>query len=343
MLFVLGLEFSVDKLRRVWNVAVYGSGLLMAVITLLGALVAVLLGGSPVEGLAVGFCASLSSTAVVVTSLTSHELADREGHASVGVLVLQDMYLGILLAILPIMQHTESWHQIVWTVGNLLLATAVYLFMAYLINRVFMSLFLRWVVVRVSSPAAVALLGMLSHCFIMMALAEALGLSLELGCFVAGLQASSRNGYIERGIPLLVPVRDLFAALFFASIGLHIYPLFLYQQLPLLLVLTASIVAAKVVLGFIAFRFVFGYSGYIIALALSQVSEFAFVIAARSKGLGLISREVYYLVLGTTALSLLTTPFLLKVFRRRWRDDDDDDGGGGGGGSISRLPHSHPI
>ena len=163
------------------------------------------------------------------------------------------------------------------------------------------------------------MLALLAQCLAMMVVADYLGLSMELGCFVAGLQVSARLGNTDRAAALLVPVRDVFSALFFAAIGLHVYPKFLWQEWDLLLGLVAVLVGAKIVLAFVLYRWVFRHSprhALRAAVALAQLSEFGFVVAARAKVLNVLSREVYHLLIGTTALSLLATPLLWRVVRQ---------------------------
>ena len=189
-------------------------------------------------------------------------------------------------------------------------------------------------------------MALLAQCLAMMSVASFLGLSMELGSFVAGLQVSVRHTSAERPVALLAPLRDVFSALFFAAIGLHVYPQFLVQEWRLLLSLAAIIVAAKLALGFVVYRVFFRHSrrsALRIALALAQLSEFGFVVAARAKVLGVLSREVYHLLIGTTALTLLATPLLWRLAT---------GGGGGGGGAAggrgdpsqgSLLPRTRPA
>jgi predicted Kef-type K+ transport protein len=159
-------------------------------------------------------------------------------------------------------------------------------------------------------------LALLAQGLLLMLVADYVGLSMELGAFVAGLQVSSRHASSERAAALLAPLRDVFAALFFTALGLHVYPQFLWQEWRVLVALAAIVVAAKVVLGLVFYRGVFRYPAHTalrIAVGLAQLSEFGFVVAARAKVLGLVSREVYHLLLGGTALTLLATPLLWRL------------------------------
>jgi predicted Kef-type K+ transport protein len=113
-------------------------------------------------------------------------------------------------------------------------------------------------------------------------------------------------------------VRDVFSCLFFAAIGLHgVHPSLIMREAGLLLLLTIGTVIFKYCLTCIIMMTVFRYdfkTASIISIGLSQISEFVFVLASRAKGSGIISREVYYLLLGTTSLSMIFSPLLWWLF-----------------------------
>lgn len=159
------------------------------------------------------------------------------------------------------------------------------------------------------------LLGTLAICMTMLIISEHLGLGMELGCFAAGVIIRTRKGMFETSLTVIEPVRDLFACLFFASIGLHIYPSFLASEAMLLLTLAGGVIGFKYIATcIILFLFKFDiHKSSAMAIALAQVSEFGFVLASRAKQLEIISREVYYLLLAVTSITLIATPLLLKV------------------------------
>lgn len=162
------------------------------------------------------------------------------------------------------------------------------------------------------------LLGTIAICMSMLIISEHLGLGMELGCFAAGVIIRSRKGMFETSLKVIEPVRDMFACLFFASIGLHIYPSFLASEAMLLLTLAAGVIGFKYIATcVILYLFKFDiHKSSSMAIALAQISEFGFVLASRAKQLNIISREVYYLLLATTAITLIATPLILKVTDR---------------------------
>jgi Kef-type K+ transport system membrane component KefB len=148
-----------------------------------------------------------------------------------------------------------------------------------------------------------------------LALSQYLGLGMEIGCFAAGMIIRTRKGIFETSLSVIEPVRDLFSCLFFASIGLHIYPSFLASEAGLLLALSIGVIAFKYIATCIVlclFKLDIFKSSKM-AIALAQVSEFGFVLASRAKQLNIISRELYYVLLAVTSITLIATPLLLKL------------------------------
>jgi Kef-type K+ transport system membrane component KefB len=163
------------------------------------------------------------------------------------------------------------------------------------------------------------LLGTIAICFVMMVLSARLELGMELGCFTAGVIVRSRKQWFEASISIIEPVRDVFACLFFASIGLHVYPSFLVSEAMLLVTLTAAVIGFKYVITsvvLVLFKIDLQKSS-IMAIGLAQISEFSFVLASRAKQIGIITREVYYLLLAVTAMTLMTTPLLWNLIAGR--------------------------
>lgn len=162
--------------------------------------------------------------------------------------------------------------------------------------------------------------GAISLCFSFLKLSDFFGLSAEVGAFAAGLIMSNEPSFAEKALHSIEILRDFFSAIFFASIGFHIYPTFLYQQGTSLIIFSLSAVGFKFLTSYVVFRRLFRLASIdclSVAIGLSQISEFSFVVASRGKKHGIISRESYFLILGTTALTLLLTPLLFKLIKFR--------------------------
>ncbi|RUS26494.1 Sodium/hydrogen exchanger family-domain-containing protein [Jimgerdemannia flammicorona] len=317
IVFVLGLEFSIDKIKSMWRLALGGALLILFGSVLCFVIGGLLLGASFNEAIFVGACVSLSSTAVVVKCVKLEELEHLYG-----LLVMQDVLLGLMLAVIPAL--ARSGIDIMFAVGKLVISMAAFGFISYIIVRAvpLVPKFLRRF--RSTTPGSslatkpnqeLLLLGTVATCLVLLLVSEMLGLGMELGCFVGGVVVRSRKGLLEHTLTVIEPVRDLFSCLFFASIGLHVYPGFLASEAVLLLTLTAGVVGFKYIITSIVlvlFRFDLAKSSQM-AIGLAQISEFGFVLASRAKQLGIITREVYYLLLAVTSLTLMVTPLVWNL------------------------------
>jgi CPA2 family monovalent cation:H+ antiporter-2 len=142
----------------------------------------------------------------------------------------------------------------------------------------------------------------------------AIGLGIAMGAFVAGLMISNVE-YADHALDRILPMRDVFATLFFASIGVLIDPFFLWENTWILLGLVSITLVGKAVIVTMVVKW-FGYSlktAFTVGLGINQIGEFSFVLAGVAQSQGLFSERIYGLTVGTTAATLLITPFLLKA------------------------------
>ncbi|ORE02367.1 hypothetical protein BCV72DRAFT_215413 [Rhizopus microsporus var. microsporus] len=284
--FVFGWVFSCIGLP--------GAVTLLLVTVLFFLLMAYMLGADYKEAIFVGACISLSSTAVVVKCIRLDQLDHLYG-----LLVMQDVILGFMLAIIPALSNTGI--QVAIAVLKITVSFTIFGLVCYSI--------------LIMKNHELMLLGTVAVCMTMLIISEYLGLGMELGCFAAGVIIRSRKDMYETSLDVIEPVRDLFACLFFAAIGLHTYPSFLASEAMLLLILASGVIGFKfIAMCIILYLFKFDiHKSSTMAIALAQVSEFGFVLASRAKQLSIISREVYYLLLAVTSVTLIATPLLLKL------------------------------
>ncbi|RHZ89356.1 hypothetical protein Glove_16g96 [Diversispora epigaea] len=313
IVFMLGLEFSFDKIRSIWKFALCSATIIFISTLLFFVLAGAIINAGVKEAVVVGACVSLSSTAVV------ERLRCIELEPLYGLLVMQDVLFGVLLAAMPVL--SRSGVEIFISLGNLLLSLILFgtfsLLIAYIpISGIFKS------VKGSNNNNELFILGLISLCLLMSQVSYILGIGAEIGCFVAGMLVHNRRTLFEFSISLVEPIKDIFSCLFFASIGLHIYPSFLINEGPLLFALTTGAVGLKFIISNVAFM-TFGYGFHhsnVMSIGLSQIGEFAFVLGSRAKGFGIISREVYYLLIATTSLTLIVTPILWKILCRNRLD-----------------------
>jgi CPA2 family monovalent cation:H+ antiporter-2 len=316
LLFALGVEFSFAELKKVQAISLGGGGLQITLTIILTAVVSVVMGwvSSPVQGIFLGAILSLSSTAVVLKCLMEgNETSTPHGQVMLGILVVQDLALGLMLAVLPALD--QPIEALGLAVGRSLLLIGLFAVGAVAAGIWIIPSLLRFLA-RTESRE-LFLLGVVALCLGIALLTEHLGFSIEMGAFVAGLMISEVE-YADQTLTYVEPLRDIFAALFFVAVGMLIDPVFLWEHLELILGLVCLVVLGKSLLIIPIVRS-FGYTiktSIIAGLGLAQIGEFSFVLASSGQSLGLVSHRVYLLIVGTTAVTLVITPFVLQLIPR---------------------------
>jgi CPA2 family monovalent cation:H+ antiporter-2 len=314
LLFALGVEFSFTELKKVKAIAL-GGGALQIILTILTTVVVCGFVGAwgtlPAKGVFLGSILSLSSTAVVLKCLMErNETETPHGQVMLGILVVQDLALGLMLAVLPALDQPPE------TIGIAVL-TALLWIALFASGAVAAGIWLIPPLLRLlarTESRELFLLGVVALCLGIALLTEHLGLSIEMGAFVAGLMISEVE-YADQTLTYVEPLRDIFASLFFAAIGMLIDPVFLWKNLELILVLVALVFVGKFLIITPLVK-LFRYplkTALIAGLGLAQIGEFSFVLASEGQALGLVSRSIYLLILGTTAVTLMLTPFVLRL------------------------------
>ncbi|XP_041002640.1 K(+) efflux antiporter 5 isoform X1 [Juglans microcarpa x Juglans regia] len=315
LLFALGLEFSLTKLKVVGPVAVLGGILQIIIFMFLCGVTALLCGAKLSEGVFVGLFLSMSSTAVVVKFLVERNSSSAlHGQVTIGTLILQDCAVGLLFALLPVLGGNSGLLQGMVSMGKLLLVLSMYLTAASVLSWSFVPRFLKLMIQLSTQTNELYQLAAVAFCLLSAWCSDKLGLSLELGSFVAGVMISTTD-FAQHTLDQVEPIRNLFAALFLSSIGMLIHIHFLWNHVDILLVSVILVIIVKTAVVTVVSK-AFGYSirtSFHVGVLLAQIGEFAFVLLSRASNLHLIGGKMYLLLLGTTALSLVTTPLLFKL------------------------------
>ena len=313
LLFALGLEFSLKDLLRVKTIALGGGSLQILLTILLGGGLAYLTGwvNTIPKAIFLGAVLSLSSTAVVLKSLIErNEVQTAHGQVMLAILIVQDLGLGLMLAVLPALTQPPSAIGI--ALLSAILRVLLFLGSAILVGKWVIPFFLRTIAKQGSQE--LFLLGILVLCLGIALLTSAIGLGIEMGAFVAGLMVSNVE-YADHALDRILPMRDIFATVFFASIGLLIDPGFLIANAWILIGLVTVTMLGKAAIITAIVR-LFGYplkTALIAGLGMNQIGEFSFVLASVAQRSNMFSSTLYGLAVGTTAATLLLTPFLLKA------------------------------
>ncbi|XP_045042586.2 transmembrane and coiled-coil domain-containing protein 3 isoform X2 [Desmodus rotundus] len=331
-LFLVGLEFSPEKLRKVWKISLQGPCYMTLLMIAFGLLWGHLLQIRPTQSVFISTCLSLSSTPLVSRFLVGSARGEKEGDLDysavlLGMLVMQDVQLGLFIAVMPtLIQAGASTYasifmeilRILALIGQILFSLAAVFLLCLVIKTYLIGPYYRKLHLESKGNKEILILGISAFIFLMLTVTELLDVSMELGCFLAGALISSQGHMVtEEIVSYIEPIRDFLAIIFFASIGLHVFPTFVVYELTILMVLTVSVVVMKFVLAALVLSLLLPktsqYIKWIVAAGLAQVSEFSFVLGSRARRAGIISREVYLLILSVTTLSLLLAPVLWKA------------------------------
>ena len=308
LLFTAGLEFSLSELRRIWRSIVPG-GLAQVTLTLVitGGAVWLIAGGSFSRTWVIGLFVALSSTAVVLKELARrNQLHAPHGRLTIGVLLLQDLVVIAILATAPALLERSVAGQIV---ASSLFNLAVVGGGVLLLGRVLLPRLLSTAAALSREAFALAvLLASVGTAY----LAELLGLSMAAGAFLAGLILA--EGEFSHQVHADVrPLRDLLASLFFVSVGMLIDVRAMLPVLPILLIVAAAVLIGKSAIATIALV-ITGTPMRIAltaAVALSQVGEFSFVLGRSALEAGVITPELWQILLGASVITMALTPFLI--------------------------------
>jgi CPA2 family monovalent cation:H+ antiporter-2 len=310
LMFALGLEFSLGRLARVGPTAGITAVVQSSLVLWLGFLVGRLLGWSELTSLFAGAAMAISSTTIIAKAFDELGVKERLRELVVGILVVEDLIAILLMALLTALAQGSglSATELAVTVGKLLGSLVALLGLGMLlVPRAVRAL------LRLGRPET-TLVAVLGFCFGVALLALELGYSVALGAFIAGsLVAESGEGHAIE--PLVQPVRDVFAAVFFVSVGMLIDPGAVVRHAGAIAAFTAVVVLGKLV-GVAAGSFLTGQgtrTSVQAGMSLAQIGEFSFIIAGLGLSLRATPDYLYPIAVSVSALTTLTTPWLIRA------------------------------
>jgi CPA2 family monovalent cation:H+ antiporter-2 len=315
LMFSIGVDFSIPDLMRVKWIALGGGtlGILFSMALALG--VSWLIGWTMIQGFVIGATISVASTMVLARLLAdSGALGTEYGRVMIGITLVEDIAVVFMTIIIPIFSGPSEgrFQKAAWTLGKaaLLLIPLVFLAMT--------------VVPRVLRKAArtkdheLFLLVAIAICLVSAAVAQAVGFSVALGAFLAGLSISGSED-LHEAHTTLIPLRDAFVALFFVSLGTLVVPSVIIHNLPLLGVMLLLIVVGKFVV-WLGVMKLFRYSlwtSIAVAAGLTQIGELSFILVEVAKKSGLVGEEVFTATLAASLISIFLNMLLVRWVMRR--------------------------
>ena len=312
LLFALGLEFSFYKLKKVGSTAFVSTAVIIFSMLFVGYGVGQLLGWSHMDSIFLGGMLSMSSTAIIIKAFDDLQLREKSFTEVVfGVLIVEDIAgiaMMVILATIAVATSGISTVELALSVGRLVFFLVLW-FVAgmYLIP----TFFKKAQKLMTDETLVVVSIGL---CLGMVYLATSLGFSSALGAFIMGsLIAEAPNAeHIEH---LVSPIKDLFGAVFFVSVGMMVNPALLVDY-----AVPVAVLVATTILGQLFFStcgvLAAGqklHTAVLCGFSLTQIGEFSFILATLGMNLGVTSDFLYPIIVAVSVITTFTTPFFINA------------------------------
>lgn len=311
LLFNLGLEFSFKKLLNAGGTAAVTALVIVAGMMCCGFAIGSALGFSRINCLFLGGMLSMSSTTIIIKALTDLGMRQRKFAQIVfAVLIVEDLFAVLMMVVLSSIAVNNSVEggELLYSIAKLLF----FLIIWFVVGVYFIPGILNaWRRFLNSESLLVVSMGL---CLGMAVFSVYCGFSLALGAFVMG-SILAGTSYAERIEKVTSPVKDLFGAVFFISVGMMVQPMIIVDYWWPILLLSGVVIAGMIF---------FGTTGMLITgqplrvaiesgFCLTQIGEFAFIIASLGMSLGVLSPEIYPIVVAVSVITTFTTPYFIKL------------------------------
>lgn len=311
LLFSLGLEFSFKKIMKLGSSIFVATSTIIIFMMLSGILVGTLCGWSRMDSIFLGGMIAMSSTTIIYKAFDDMGLRQKKfANTVLGILVLEDVLAIVLLVMLSTLavSNTVEETDLVLSLGKLLF----FLVLCFVVGIFLIPTFFRRI--RGIMSEEILLVVALSLCFVMVYLASLVGFSPAFGAFIMGsiLAETIEGGKIGR---LVNPVKDLFGAVFFVSVGMMVNPLLIQQYWLPIVAIVLAVVAGQAFFGTVGVLL----SGQPLKVAvqcgfsLTQIGEFSFIIATLGNTLGVIDSFLYPVVVAVSVITTFLTPYSIRL------------------------------
>jgi monovalent cation:H+ antiporter-2, CPA2 family len=309
LMFSLGLEFNLRKLVQVGPTAGLAAIIETSIMVWLGFMVGRAFGWTARESIFAGAIVAISSTMIIAKAFDERGIKGKLRDLVFGVLIVEDLIAILLMTILTAISSGDGM-----SAGTL--ARSSGRLIAFLVGLVSVGMLLVPRVVRAITRLKrpeTTLVASVGICFAIALLAREFGYSVALGAFIAG-SLVAESGEAKQIEPLILPVRDLFAAIFFVSVGMLIDPAIIARHWLAVAVFTVVVIAGKFI-GVATGTFLTGNGtrrSVQAGMSLAQIGEFSFIIAGLGISLNATSHFLYPVAVAVSAVTTLTTPWLIR-------------------------------
>lgn len=311
LLFSLGLEFSFKKLMKVGGTSSITSFVQIICMLFLGYFAGQLMGWPMMDSIFLGAILSISSTTIIIRAFEELNLKDKKFVGVVfGALIVEDLVAIVLMVLLSTMAVSRDIQE-----GELFLSVVklvFFLILWFAAGIFFIPSFLRWTKKLMNDETMLVVC--IGLCFAMVLLAEKVGFSHALGAFIMGSILAETTS-AERIEHLIKPVKDLFGAVFFVSVGMMIVPSAMVDHAIPILIVTLITLFGKTASTFLG-ALLSGQplkQSVQVGMSLAQIGEFSFIIAQLGLTLKVTSDFLYPITIAVSAITTFTTPYLIKA------------------------------
>ena len=311
LLFALGLDFSIKKLLHVGGTASIATLINMGSMIIIGYVIGIFFGWSKMDSIFLGGMLSMSSTTIIIKAFSDMNLQKKKFAGIVfGMLIVEDLAAIIMMVLLTtaaVSKHFEKM-ELINSLFNLVFFMFIWFVVGiYLIPTIFKKL------KKFLNDETLLILS-IGLCLGMVLFTTAVGFSAALGAFILGsiLSETIESKHIEH---LIEPLKNLFGAIFFVSVGMMIDPITIWENVDLIILFTVVVLVGRIIfatLGVMA-------SGQRLKVAvqsgfsLAQIGEFSFIIATLGMSLGVISETLYPIIVAVSVITTFTTPYCIKI------------------------------
>lgn len=311
LLFSLGLEFSFKKLLNTGGSAVVTALIIVIGMMATGFAIGTLLGFSAVNSMFLGGMLSMSSTTIIIKAFNDLGLKQKKFASLVfAVLIVEDLFAVVMMVILSSIAVNNSVEgpEMLFSISKLLFFLIIWFVIGVFVLPSVLNKTRRYLN---NETLLVVSMGL---CLGMAVFSVACGFSLALGAFVMG-SILAGTSYAERIEKVTLPVKDLFGSVFFISVGMMVQPGIIIEYWGPILILSAVVIVGMII---------FGAAGMIVTgqplkiaiqsgFSLTQIGEFAFIIASLGMSLGVLDPTIYPIVVAVSVITTFTTPYFIKM------------------------------
>ena len=311
LLFALGLEFSFKKLVKVGGTAVIAACSIIFCMIMIGMTVGWAFGWKSMDCLYLGGMLAMSSTTIIYKAFDDMGLRQQRFAGLVlSILIVEDILAIVLMVLLSTVAVSQNFEggEMVYSIGKLVFFLILWFVVGIYLIPIFLKRSKKWV------SNETMLIISLAMCFGMVVLAAKVGFSPAFGAFIMGsiLAETIEAETIEK---LVAPVKDLFGAIFFVSVGMMVDPAMIVEYIGPIITITLAILFGQII---------FGTGGVILAgqplnvamrcgFSLTQIGEFAFIIAGLGVSLNVTSHFLYPIVVAVSVITTFLTPYMIRL------------------------------